>query len=51
MMYGVNYPKGPVSWGREIGLSRVVSILSHLQALTGDMRYRPSVRLRQAAGV
>jgi 3-hydroxybutyryl-CoA dehydrogenase len=49
MIYGVNYPKGPIVWARAIGLSRIYSVLSNLQAATGDMRYRPSLRLKLLA--
>lgn len=49
MRFGVNYPKGPMAWGREIGLDRVLSILDTIHALTGDPRYRASLGLRMAA--
>lgn len=49
MRYGVNYPKGPIGWAREIGLGRVLATLGHIQALTGDPRYRASMALRIAA--
>ncbi|WP_028716222.1 3-hydroxyacyl-CoA dehydrogenase NAD-binding domain-containing protein [Paracoccus sp. J39] len=49
MRYGVNYPKGPMAWARQIGLARILSVLEALQHQTGDMRYRPSFGLRRAA--
>lgn len=49
MRFGVNYPKGPISWAREIGLGRVLSVLDAIHALTGDPRYRASMALRMAA--
>jgi 3-hydroxybutyryl-CoA dehydrogenase len=49
MRFGVNYPKGPVGWGREIGLARIVGVLDTLHRLTGDPRYRASLGLRMAA--
>jgi 3-hydroxybutyryl-CoA dehydrogenase len=49
MRYGVNYPRGPIEWAREIGLSRVVSVLDTIQTLTGDPRYRASLGLRMAS--
>lgn len=49
MRYGVNYPKGPIGWAREIGLGRVLATLDHILALTGDPRYRASMALRIAA--
>jgi 3-hydroxybutyryl-CoA dehydrogenase len=48
MTTGVNYPKGLLSWGDEIGPANVLGRLQALQHETGDDRYRPSVRLRQA---
>ena len=47
MTKGVNYPKGLLQWGDEIGLSQILDTLVSLQELTGDMRYRPSVLLRR----
>jgi 3-hydroxybutyryl-CoA dehydrogenase len=49
MLYGVNYPKGPIAWAREVGLGRILATLDELQKLTGDPRYRPSLGLRRAA--
>ncbi len=49
MRYGVNYPRGPVEWGRLIGLGRVVSVLDAIFANTGDPRYRVAMALRHAA--
>ncbi|AJE49162.1 3-hydroxyacyl-CoA dehydrogenase NAD-binding domain-containing protein [Celeribacter indicus] len=49
MRHGVNYPRGPIGWAREIGLGRVVATLDHIHALTGDPRYRASLALRIAA--
>ncbi|KAA5606140.1 3-hydroxyacyl-CoA dehydrogenase [Roseospira marina] len=49
MRSGVNYPKGPIGWGREIGLGRVLATLDHIHAVTGDPRYRASMALRFAA--
>ncbi|GAB7551201.1 3-hydroxyacyl-CoA dehydrogenase PaaC [Novosphingobium sp. 11B] len=49
MRFGVNYPNGPISWARSIGLSTIVKVIDTLLAWTGDSRYRPSVALRKAA--
>ncbi len=49
MRYGVNYPKGPAEWAREIGLTHVLSVLDHLYEETRDPRYRASLALRMAA--
>ncbi|MBN9889865.1 3-hydroxyacyl-CoA dehydrogenase NAD-binding domain-containing protein [Salipiger abyssi] len=49
MRFGVNYPKGPIGWAREIGLGRVLSVLDAIHELTGDPRYRASMALRMEA--
>lgn len=49
MRFGVNYPKGPIAWARELGLNRVLSTLDAIHDLTGDPRYRASMGLRIAA--
>jgi len=47
MTKGVNYPKGLLAWGNEIGLPRVLGWLERLQADYGEDRYRPSPLLRR----
>lgn len=47
MTKGVNYPKGLLAWGNEIGLDRVLSWLERLQSEYGEDRYRPSPLLRR----
>ncbi len=47
MTTGVNYPKGLLAWGDEIGASTVLARLDALHAEYGDDRYRASVRLRR----
>ncbi len=49
MTRGVNYPKGLLAWGDEIGVAAVHARLSALQAEYGDDRYRPSPLLRRLA--
>ncbi|MHA6688063.1 3-hydroxyacyl-CoA dehydrogenase NAD-binding domain-containing protein [Mesorhizobium sp. A556] len=49
MRFGVNYPKGPIGWAREIGLARVLCVIDNLRTLTGDPRYRASLAMRMAA--
>jgi 3-hydroxybutyryl-CoA dehydrogenase len=49
MTFGVNYPKGPVSWAHEIGLAMILSVLDAIHDLTGDPRYRASMKLRMDA--
>jgi 3-hydroxybutyryl-CoA dehydrogenase len=36
MKFGVNYPAGPVEWGREIGGARITNILRALAAAEGE---------------
>jgi 3-hydroxybutyryl-CoA dehydrogenase len=49
MTKGVNYPKGLLAWGDEIGPSTVLSRLDALQAEYGEDRYRASPLLRRRA--
>lgn len=48
MTTGVNYPRGLLQWGDDIGAPNVLAQLQVLQSETGDDRYRPSIRLRRA---
>ena len=47
MTKGVNYPKGLLAWGDEIGLGLILDRLIALQAEYGEDRYRPSPLLRR----
>ena len=47
MTRGVNYPKGLLAWGDEIGLDQILDRLIALQAEYGEDRYRPSPLLRR----
>jgi 3-hydroxybutyryl-CoA dehydrogenase len=47
MTKGVNYPKGLLAWGDEIGPATVLAQLEALQAEYGEDRYRPSPLLRR----
>lgn len=47
MTKGVNYPKGLLSWGEEIGLDRVLAEIERLRDDSGESRYRPSALLRR----
>lgn len=49
MTRGVNYPKGLIQWGRDIGFEKVLYTLDRLQQQTHDDRYRASPLLRQWA--
>ena len=47
MTKGVNYPKGLLAWGNELGLANVLGRLEQLQSDYGEDRYRPSPLLRR----
>lgn len=47
MTLGVSYPQGPLSWGRALGLDRVLAVLEHLQREFGEDRYRAAPWLRR----
>src|SRR6266542_309849 len=47
MTKGVNYPKGLLAWGEDLGLQTVLGRLEALQAEYGEDRYRPSALLRR----
>ena len=47
MTKGVNYPKGLLAWGDEIGPATILARLEALQAEYGEDRYRPSPLLRR----
>jgi 3-hydroxybutyryl-CoA dehydrogenase len=47
MTKGVNYPKGLIAWGEEIGLATILARLEVLYAEYGEDRYRPSPLLRR----
>jgi 3-hydroxybutyryl-CoA dehydrogenase len=49
MRLGMNYPRGPLEWGEEIGLDLVVRQLEDLHADTPDGRYRVTPLLRDVA--
>jgi len=49
MVKGVNYPKGLIAWGEELGYEPTLRKLEALQAEYGEDRYRPSPLLRQMA--
>jgi 3-hydroxybutyryl-CoA dehydrogenase len=47
MTKGVNYPKGLIAWGNEIGLNKIIAKLEELQHIYAEDRYRPSVLLKK----
>jgi 3-hydroxybutyryl-CoA dehydrogenase len=46
MTKGVNYPRGLLAWGDQIGPAAILHTLEALQAEYGEDRYRPSPLLR-----
>jgi 3-hydroxybutyryl-CoA dehydrogenase len=48
MKKGVNYPVGPMAWGRQIGPAYVATVLRHLAQAYGEDRYRTSLWLQRA---
>lgn len=46
VLLGVNYPKGLLQWGREIGYNTIVTLLDELYATYKDERYAVSLYLR-----
>lgn len=47
MRLGVNYPHGPIEWGRQLGFAKILRILEHLQSEYNEDRYRPAALLRR----
>ena len=47
MTRGVNYPRGLLSWGNEVGPARLLEVLEACQRESPDGRYRPSPLLRR----
>ena len=50
MLKGVNYPKGLLVWGEEIGWAKISETLQKLYDLYGEERYRQSPLLKELAG-
>jgi 3-hydroxybutyryl-CoA dehydrogenase len=49
MRLGVNYPAGPLAWGRQWGAAGVLTVLDALEDWYRDGHYRASPLLRRAA--
>jgi 3-hydroxybutyryl-CoA dehydrogenase len=47
MKLGTNYPKGPVEWGRKMGLRNVCDVLDALYRSSGNERYIVCTLLRE----
>lgn len=48
MTKGVNYPKGLIAWGRELGLNNVAATMQQLYEYYNEDRYRMSAGLRKS---
>jgi len=46
---GLNYPHGPLAFGDRLGPDRILKVLSNMQRITGDQRYRPTLWLSRRA--
>jgi len=46
---GLNYPHGPLAFGDRLGPARVLKVLSNMQRVYGDPRYRPNLWLSRRA--
>ena len=49
MQLGLNYPLGPLALAEDLGSETTLQILEHLQAITGEDRYRPTLWLKRRA--
>lgn len=47
MQGGVNYPRGPIAWAKDVGLANVLTVLDNLAKTYGEDRYRASPLLRR----
>jgi 3-hydroxybutyryl-CoA dehydrogenase len=48
MLFGVNYPRGPLEWGDAAGLQNTVLLLEELYKDTKNKRYRVCQKLKEA---
>jgi 3-hydroxybutyryl-CoA dehydrogenase len=47
---GLNHPRGPVAWSRELGLDHVMAVIDGLWEHYREERYRPAPLLTKAVG-
>ncbi len=47
MKMGVNYPRGPIEWGEQLGLLNVLTVLDQMACTYGDDHFRASPLLRR----
>jgi 3-hydroxybutyryl-CoA dehydrogenase len=50
MVLGLNHPRGPLAWGEQLGLQRVLAQLEALCNEYREERYRPAPALRRLVG-
>jgi 3-hydroxybutyryl-CoA dehydrogenase len=46
---GLNYPLGPLAFGDRLGPSQIFKVLTNMQRVQGDQRYRPTLWLSRRA--
>jgi 3-hydroxybutyryl-CoA dehydrogenase len=46
---GLNYPHGPLAFGDRLGADRIRKVLTNMQRVYGDQRYRPTLWLSRRA--
>jgi 3-hydroxybutyryl-CoA dehydrogenase len=46
---GLNYPHGPLAFGDRLGADRILKVLTNMQRVYGDQRYRPTLWLSRRA--
>ena len=51
MKLGLNYPLGPLDLAQDMGLAETQEILTRMQAITGEDRYRPTTWLSRRAAL
>ncbi|KFK96567.1 MULTISPECIES: 3-hydroxyacyl-CoA dehydrogenase [unclassified Serratia (in: enterobacteria)] len=49
LRFGVNYPQGPLAWGKKLGWQHILATLENLQSYYAEPRYRPMPLLRRYA--
>lgn len=49
MQLGLNYPLGPLALADDLGAMTTLAVLEHLQSITGEDRYRPTMWLKRRA--
>lgn len=46
---GLNYPHGPLAFGDRLGTDKILAVLTNMQRVIGDQRYRPTLWLSRRA--